>query len=118
MADEDLWPFGRLSPSLDLSETEQAVEVRMDIPGVRANEVDIQIVGNMLTVSGRRKEEREEKNKTWHRIERREGSFSRSVMLPCPVKEEAVEARYKDGVLTVNMPKTEEAKARKIEVKT
>ena len=71
----------------------------------------------MLTVSGERKEEREEKGKTYHRVERRVGSFSRSVTLPCPVREDAVDAQYKNGILTIKLPKTEEAKARKITVK-
>jgi HSP20 family protein len=115
---EEMWPFGRVSPSLDLAETDQAIEARLDLPGVDPKEIDIQINANMLTVSGQRKEEKEEKGKTYHRVERRAGSFSRSVSLPCAVKEEAVEAKYHDGVLTITMPKTEEAKSRKIEVKT
>jgi HSP20 family protein len=115
--EEDLWPFGRISPSLDVSESDQAVEVRMDVPGIDAKEIDIQISsGNMLTISGTRKEEHEEKGKTWHRIERRCGSFSRSLLLPCAVKEDGVNAKYRDGVLTVTLPKTDEAKAHKIKV--
>jgi HSP20 family protein len=115
---EETWPFGRISPSLDLTETEQTIEARLDLPGVDPKEIDIQINANMLTVSGQRKEEKVEKGKTYHRVERRSGSFSRSVSLPCPVKEEAVEATYRDGVLAITMPKTEEAKSRKIPVKT
>jgi HSP20 family protein len=114
---EESWPFGPVAPSLDVAETNGAVEVRLDVPGVEPKEIDIQLNGNMLTVSGRRKEEKEEKDKTFHRVERRFGSFSRSITLPCPVKEEAIEAKYHDGVLTITMPKTEEAKAKKIEVK-
>jgi HSP20 family protein len=114
---EEGWPFGRVAPSLDIAETNGAVEVRLDVPGVEPKEIDIQLNGNMLTVSGHRKEEKEEKDKTYHRVERRFGSFSRAIVLPCPVKEEAIEAKYRDGVLTITMPKTEEAKARKIEVK-
>lgn len=115
---EEAWPFGQLMPSLDMSETDQMVEVRMDLPGVDAKNLDIQISGNMLNVSGERTEEKEEKGKTWHRVERRFGNFTRSVVLPCAVKEEAVDAQYRDGILTIKLPKTEEAKARKIEVKT
>jgi HSP20 family protein len=89
----------------------------MDIPGMEAKEIDIQVNANVLTVSGERKEEHEEKGKTYHRIERRVGSFSRSITLPCPVKEDAVEAQYKNGILAIKLPKTEEAKARKILVK-
>jgi HSP20 family protein len=115
--DVELWPGERLCPSLDLAETDGALEVRLDIPGMEAKDIDIQVNGNMLTISGERKEEREEKGKTYHRVERRCGSFSRSVTLPCPVNEQAVEAQYKNGTLTVKLPKTDEAKARKITVK-
>jgi HSP20 family protein len=105
-------------PSLDLAETNNALEVRMDIPGMEAKDIDIQVNGNLLTISGERKEEHEEKDKTYHRVERRVGSFSRSVTLPCAVKESAVDAQYKNGILTVRLPKTEEAKACKIAVKS
>ncbi len=115
--DGGLWPSERILPSLDLAETDSTIEVRMDIPGMEAKDIDIEVNGNLLTVSGERKEDREEKGKTYHRIERRIGSFSRSVTLSCPVKEEAVDAHYKNGILTVKLPKTEEAKSRKIAVK-
>jgi HSP20 family protein len=101
---------------LDLSETDQTFEVRLDVPGVNPKEIDIQQNANMLTISGERREEKEEKGKTYHFVERSFGSFSRSVSLPSPVKEDAIEARYKDGVLTVTLPKTEEAKSRKIAI--
>jgi HSP20 family protein len=113
----DLWSVDRITPSLDLAESDNALEVRMDIPGMEAKDIDIQVNANVLTVSGERKEEREEKGKTYHRVERRVGSFSRSVTLPCLVKEDAVDAQYKNGTLTIKLPKTEEAKARKIVVK-
>lgn len=114
----EVWPRGTMVPSLDLSETDGTVEVRMDLPGIKPEEIDIQLNENTLTVSGQRKEEKEEKTKTFHRVERRQGSFSRTVVLPCCVDEAKVDAQYKDGVLTIKMPKTEEAKARKIKVRT
>lgn len=113
----DLWSADRITPSLDLAEADNALEVRMDIPGMEPKDIDIQVNANVLTVSGERKEEREEKGKTYHRVERRVGAFSRSVTLPCPVREDAVDAQYKNGILTIKLPKTEEAKARKITVK-
>jgi HSP20 family protein len=112
----ELWSVDRISPSLDLAETDNVLEVRMDIPGMEAKDIDIEVNANVLTVSGERKEEREEKGKTYHRVERRVGAFSRAVTLPCPVKEDAVDAQYKNGILTIKLPKTEEAKARKITV--
>ena len=114
----DLWSVDRMTPSLDLAESDNALEVRVDIPGMEAKDIEIQVNANVLTVSGERKEEREEKGKTYHRVERRVGAFSRSVTLPCPVKEDAVDAQYKNGILTIKLPKTEEAKARKITVKS
>jgi HSP20 family protein len=114
---DDAW-FGAPLPSLDLSETSDAVQVRMDVPGVKPADLDIQINGNVLTITGKREEEKEEKNRTFHRVERSSGSFSRTVTLPCPVDEGKVDAQYKDGILTVAMPKTAEAKARKIQVKS
>ena len=116
-AEDDGWTFGRLTPSVDITENEGAVEARVDLPGVKADEIDIQLSGNLLTISGERKEEKEEKDKTYHRIERRTGSFSRCVSLPCAVQEDEVAAEYHDGVLVVTLPKTDEAKSRKIKVK-
>jgi HSP20 family protein len=118
MGDDDSgWFSGAMVPALDLSESDTAVEVRMDLPGIAAKDIDIQISGNVLTVSGQREEEKEEKGKTIHRVERRYGSFSRSVTLPCSVVESEVAAECHDGVLTVKLPKTEESKAHKIKVK-
>ncbi len=116
--EEAEFPFAQMVPNLNLSETEHAVEVRVDLPGIDPKDVNIQVSGNVLTVTGERKEQKEEKGKTWHRVECRTGSFARSVMLPCPVQEETAAAEYRDGVLTVTLPKTEDAKARKIPVKT
>jgi HSP20 family protein len=115
--DEESWSFGLSAPRLDLSETDATVEVRLDVPGIKAEDVEIQISGNRLTVSGNRKDERDEKGRTWHRIERRSGRFCRSVILPCPVKEDAAEAQYRDGVLTITVPKADEAKAHKVKIR-
>jgi HSP20 family protein len=115
---EAMWPFSRTVPSVDLAETEGAIDVWLDVPGVDPKDIDIQLNNNLLTVSGHRKEEKEERGKAFHRVERRAGAFSRSIPLPCPVKEEAIVARYRHGVLAITMPKMEEAKAKKIEVRT
>ena len=111
------WSAGALVPALDMSETDTSVEVRMDLPGMTAKDIDIQVAGNVLRVSGERKEEKEEKGKTYHRIECSCGNFSRSVTLPCNVTESEVAAEYHDGVLTIKLPKCEEAKTHKIKVK-
>jgi HSP20 family protein len=109
---------GRIVPSLDLSETPNTIEIRMDAPGMKPEEIDVQLANGVLTISGERKEEKEEKGKTFHRVERRYGSFSRSVTVPAAVTEDKVDAQYHDGVLTITLQKTEEAKSRKIKVKT
>ena len=111
---------GRLVPQMDVSETDDTVEVKTDLPGIQADEVEIEIRENYLTISGQHREEHESdegNGRKFHRVERRSGSFSRSVWLPCAVNEDKVDAELKDGVLTVTMPKIEKAKARKIQVK-
>ncbi|MCC7424774.1 MAG: Hsp20/alpha crystallin family protein [Planctomycetaceae bacterium] len=105
-----------IRPSLDLSETDSNVQIRVDVPGMKAEDIDIEVSGNTLRISGQRKEEKEEKGKTWHRVERRSGSFARTVTLPCEVKENQAKAEYADGVLTLSLPKAEEAKTRRIKV--
>ena len=117
--DEDEgWFSGALAPSIDLSETETAVEVRMDLPGVKPKDIDIQVSGNVLTVIGQRDEEKEEKGRTFHRLERHSGSFSRSITLPTPINESEVAAEYRDGVLTITLPKSEQSKPHRIKVKS
>jgi HSP20 family protein len=111
------WFAGAMAPALDMSETDTAIEVRVDLPGITAKDIDIQVNSNVLTISGERQEDKEEKGKTFHRVERRYGNFSRSVTLPSNVVESEVAAEYRDGVLTIKLPKTEESKAHKIKVK-
>jgi HSP20 family protein len=116
--DEDEgWFSGALAAPVDLSETDTAVEVRMDLPGVKPDDIDIQVNGNLLTITGQRKEEKEEKGRTFHRVERTSGSFSRSITLPTAVNESEVAAEYRDGVLHITLPKSEVAKPHKIKVK-
>ncbi|MFN9717324.1 MAG: Hsp20/alpha crystallin family protein [Planctomycetota bacterium] len=104
-------------PALDVSEKENCFELHMDIPGLEAKDLDIQVHGNTVTVSGHRKEESEQKDKTYHRIERRSGSFSRTVTLPCEVAVKEVAAEYTNGVLNVVLPKCEKSRPAKISVK-
>jgi HSP20 family protein len=117
--DEGNGSLSTLATSMDVAETEKSVEVRLDVPGVQAKDIDIQIDGGVLTIRGERseKEEEEDKKRNYHRVERRYGSFARSVTLPCNVREDEAAADYKDGVLTIVLPKAEESQARKIKVK-
>jgi len=103
-------------PTLDLGETDKTLELRMDLPGMAAEDIDIQLNDNTITISGERKEEREEKGKTWQRLERHQGEFSRTVTLPCAVKNNEVSAVYRDGVLAVTLPKSAQAQTRKVAV--
>jgi HSP20 family protein len=103
--------------AIDLSETESTVELRMDVPGVSPENIDIQIRGNLLTISGESKEEKEEKDRSYHRVERRQGAFSRTVTLPCQVVESKAKAEIRAGVLTLSIPKTELVKAHKVTVR-
>jgi HSP20 family protein len=104
---------------MDVIETDQSCEVVMDLPGVKADEVDIHVENNVLTIRGERREEKEERDerRQFHRVERRFGSFARSVVLPCPVNDAEAAAEFRDGVLKIVLPKTETAKPRKISVK-
>jgi HSP20 family protein len=110
--------LGSYMPTVDLLETENAYEARMDLPGMEGKDIDIQVRGNAVTISGTRKEEKTEKKGTYHRTERQVGSFSRTLSLPCSVNEDEVVAEYNQGVLTVTLPKCEKEKARRITVKS
>lgn len=102
---------------LDMSETDNEIEVRMDVPGIQPEEIEVEVTGNTLLITGERKEEKEEKGRTYHRIERSSGSFSRSMTLPCEVDSDQVEAQCDNGVLTITLPKSNLSKPHKITVK-
>jgi HSP20 family protein len=104
-------------PAVDISESEKEIIIHAEIPGVDAKDLDITLSGRTLTMKGERKQEQQEKRENYHRIERRYGSFSRSFELPSDVDEGRVEAAYKDGVLTVNLPKIKEQSAKRKRVK-
>lgn len=107
-----------MSPALDVAETDNAYEIHVDLPGMKAENFDIQVLGNVVRISGKREEKKEEKNSTYHCIERQSGTFSRTVTLPCDVNEDEVAAEYMNGVLSVKLPKSEQAKTKKITVRS
>ena len=109
---------GRWTPSVDVSETDKEIIVRAELPGMDPKEIDISLSGNVLTIKGERKHEREEKKENFHLVERSSGSFSRTLQLPAEVRADKIKATYKDGVLNVSMPKTAPEAVKKIEVKT
>lgn len=104
--------------ALDVSETDTAIEIELDVPGLARDDLDITLNDNALTISGRRADKTEDKGRDYHRVERRYGTFQRQVPLPCEVDPERVTAKLDSGVLTVSLPKSERAKsqARKIKV--
>ncbi len=115
--DEGSWMGGAVPTTLDFSETDNAFEVRMDIPGVNSKDIDIHMNGNLLTVKAERKEEKEEKGRTFHRVERHSGWFQRSLMLPTEIKQDQIDANYSNGVLSLKLPKIVERKPQRIPVK-
>ena len=105
------------APSVDISETDDAYTVKAEIPDVTKEDVRVTMENGELTIQGERKQEKEEKGKRYHRVERSYGSFLRSFALPDNVDESKVKADYKDGMLTLMLPKSEKAKPRAVEVK-
>jgi HSP20 family protein len=103
-------------PAVDISETGDKITVKAEIPGMEAKDIEISMTGDTLTIKGEKKAEREEEE-NYHMIERSYGSFSRSMKLPAVVDADKVEATYKNGVLTVVLPKKEEVKPKAIEIK-
>jgi HSP20 family protein len=104
--------------AVDILEDKDNVVLKAEIPGVNPKDVELQVHDNVLTISGEKKLEHEDKKDNYVRIERFYGKFSRSFTLPPYVDTQKIEATYKDGVLTVTLPKKPETKPRQIEVKT
>jgi len=113
----DFWNADRVwNPSVDITETNEGFEVKAEIPGVSKEDIKISFEENMLKLSGERKFEDEMKEKDYQRIERRYGKFERAFFMPKNVNASDIKASYEDGVLTVQIPKSEEAKAKEIEI--
>jgi HSP20 family protein len=108
----------RFVPQANLAETDKQFEITVDLPGLKPAEVKVELQGDELWISGERKEEKEERGKTYHHFERCYGEFRRTIPLAVPVKADKIEASFKDGVLTVIVPKAESARTRRIEVRT
>ncbi len=104
------------APSVDIFETENDLVLKADLPGIEQKDVDIQIENGTLSLRGERKFQNEKKDGGFHRVERGYGSFARYFALPDSVDPEKVKAEYKNGVLTVTLPKKEVAKPRQIKV--
>jgi HSP20 family protein len=108
--------LGRWAPATDLVETESEYVLKADLPGLTQEDVSIDVDDNVLTVSGERKSEREERKDGYYRIERASGSFRRSLRLPEGVDAAAIEAKLENGVLEVHVPKPEQRKPQKVAI--
>ncbi|MFH1437108.1 MAG: Hsp20/alpha crystallin family protein [Pseudomonadota bacterium] len=105
-------------PSVDVKEEENSFIVTAELPGVSSKDVDVEVHEGVLSIKGEKKFEDEEKKDGYHRIERCYGSFTRSFRLPSRVDAGKIEAKYKDGVLTISIPKKEVVKPRKVSIKS
>jgi HSP20 family protein len=105
-------------PAFDISETEEQIIVKAELPGMDVKDIDITLADGLLTVKGERRMEKEDKGESYRRVERQFGSFSRSINLGVEVKADTIDASYKDGILTVTLPKAEETRPKRIEVKS
>lgn len=105
------------APAVEMYETDKEVVVKAELPGVKKENIEVSIKDNMLHIRGEKKEEREEKTETVHRVERAYGKFERALSLPAEVKTDEVKAEFKDGVLEIRLPKAEVSKDKKIEIK-
>jgi HSP20 family protein len=113
---EELMSSGTFVPPVDIYEDEHNIVLKLEVPGVKEDDLRIQMENNTLTIRGERNFEKEEKEENFHRIERRYGAFSRSFTLPNTVDPEKVQANYENGVLKLQMAKRAEAKPRQIKV--
>jgi HSP20 family protein len=104
------------SPAVDIYETENELVLRADLPDVKLENIDVRVENETLTIKGERRFEQQENTKGFHRIERSYGTFVRSFSVPATVENDKVAASYKDGVLTVTLPKKEAAKPRQVKV--
>ena len=116
--DEGVWgDQTKFLPEVNLVETEKGIEVTAELPGVKPEEVKLEVRDNMLWITGEKKEEKEEKGKTYHRIERKAGMFRRAIPLPTAVEEGRAEAMFEGGVLKVVLPKAATVMPKAIPIK-
>jgi HSP20 family protein len=114
---EDEYENAVWMPLTDIKEDKDNYFVMLDLPGVAKNDVKVSYADGQLSISGERKQEKENKDSKYHRVERVYGRYYRSFTLPQQVKEDKIEAEFKDGQLTVKVPKAEEAKPKELEIK-
>ncbi|MCC8419330.1 MAG: Hsp20/alpha crystallin family protein [Rickettsia endosymbiont of Glossina mortisans submortisans] len=106
-----------LIPRTDISETDSGYSLEVELPGINQKDIDINIDNHILTIKGQKEEKSEERNKNYHMCERYYGSFQCSISLPANINDDAINARFENGILHITIPKKEQGKTRKIEVK-
>lgn len=104
------------SPRIDISETDQQYLINVELPGMKRDDIEVSLDNGRLNISGERKFEEEEEGKTFHRVETRYGSFSRSFQLPDNIDEDSISAKYEDGLLNISVDKAQEEVKKKIEI--
>jgi HSP20 family protein len=115
--DENYWPMKPWTPACDIFETDKELVLKFELPEIKKDEVKVTIENNVLTLRGERKFEEETNRENYHRVERHYGEFVRSFNVPMYVDATKIRAEYKHGLLTVTLPKREEARTKQIEVK-
>jgi len=118
--DEDFWfpsltAFGR--PAIDIDETDDKITVTAELPGLDKDDFNVEVTEDRLIIKGEKKDSREKNERGYYYSEISYGSFCRTIPLPCEVELDKVKARYKDGLLKITLPKSEQAKARKVRVR-
>lgn len=114
----DGWNLASFTPKVNVAETDKEVKISAELPGMDEKEVEVSVSDGYLTIKGEKKQEREEKDKNYYRMERSTGYFHRDIPFPCEVDTDKVAAIFKKGVLNITLPKTQKAKGRQIEVKS
>jgi HSP20 family protein len=113
----DFWEEAERLPAVDVAETKNEIVVKVEIPGMDPKEFDISLSEGTLTIKGEKKQDRAEKEENYHLVERRYGTFTRSILLPHEVQSGKISAAYTDGILKITLPKSEEAKEKEIKIK-
>lgn len=121
LAPSEFWDTGwsAFSPQVDIVDNEKEVKISVELPGLDEKDIEVSLSRDTLTISGEKRQEKEDKGKNYYRMERSYGSFKRAIPIPCEVKAETIEATFKNGVLSIVLPKASEGQCRqKITVKT
>lgn len=110
--------FGAFTPSVDVTENDKELTVSAELPGLAEKDIEVSLTRDVLTIRGEKKAEKEDKGDNYYRMERSYGSFQRSIPLPTRVDADKVDATFKNGVLTITLPKTEAQTLKKISIKS